>query len=67
MNARILSMISKVDDSVKGLAYSVNQMVFHLGWVPIITVSLDSVAQYGSFRGNVILLVITSILYDRFY
>lgn len=56
-------MMSKVDDSVKGLANSVNQMVFHLGWALMGPVSMGIVASFGSYNGYAIVFSITGILY----
>ncbi|MDY0409670.1 MFS transporter [Virgibacillus soli] len=56
-------MMSKVDDSVKGLANSVNQMVFQLGWAFMGPVSTSIVLQYGSYWGYAHIFTITSGLY----
>src|SRR5690606_21722737 len=56
-------MMSKVDDSVKGLANSVNQMVFNLGWALMGPVSTGIVIQYGSYWGYATVFTITAILY----
>jgi MFS family permease len=56
-------MMSKVDDSVKGLANSVNQMVFNLGWALMGPVSTGIVIQYGSYWGYATVFTITAVLY----
>lgn len=56
-------MMSKVDDSVKGLANSVNQMVFNLGWALMGPVSMGIVLKYGSYWGYAYVFLITSVLY----
>ncbi|MBS4176674.1 MFS transporter [Lederbergia citrea] len=56
-------MMSKVDDSVKGFANSVNQMVFNLGWALMGPVSMGLVAYYGSYNGYALVFSITCILY----
>lgn len=56
-------MMSKVDDSVKGLANSVNQMVFQLGWAFMGPVSTGIVLRYGSYWGYANVFVITAGIY----
>jgi len=56
-------MMSKVDDSVKGLANSVNQMVFNLGWALMGPVSTGIVIQYGNYWGYATVFTITATLY----
>lgn len=56
-------MMSKVDDSVKGLANSVNQMVFQLGWAFMGPISTGIVLQYGSYWGYANVFTITAGLY----
>ena len=56
-------MMSKVDDSMKGLANSVNQMVFNLGWAVMGPVSTGIVLKYGSYWGYATVFTITAGLY----
>jgi MFS family permease len=56
-------MMSMVDDSVKGLANSVNQMVFNLGWALMGPVSTGIVLQYGTYWGYATVFTITASLY----
>ncbi|GAM14347.1 MFS transporter [Mesobacillus selenatarsenatis] len=56
-------MMSKVDDSMKGLANSVNQMVFNLGWAVMGPVSTGIVLKYGSYWGYATVFSITAGLY----
>ncbi|WP_096273161.1 MFS transporter [Paucisalibacillus globulus] len=56
-------MMSKVDDSVKGLANSINQMVFQLGWALMGPVSTSIVMMYGSYWGYAHVFSITAGLY----
>lgn len=56
-------MMSKVDDSMKGLANSVNQMVFNLGWAVMGPVSTGIVLKYGSYWGYATVFTITAMLY----
>jgi MFS family permease len=56
-------MMSMVDDSVKGLANSVNQMVFNLGWAVMGPVSTGIVLNYGTYWGYATVFTITAILY----
>ncbi|KAB2332875.1 MFS transporter [Bacillus mesophilum] len=56
-------MMSKVDDSMKGFASSVNQMVFNLGWAVMGPVSTGIVMMYGSYWGYAAVFTITAILY----
>lgn len=56
-------MMSKVDDSAKGLANSVNQMVFNLGWATMGPVSTGIVIKYGAYWGYALVFSITASLY----
>lgn len=56
-------MMSKVDDSKRGLASSVNQMVFNLGWAVMGPVSTGLVIKYGDYWGYSIVFTITAVLY----
>jgi MFS family permease len=56
-------MMSKVNDSMKGLANSVNQMVFNLGWAFMGPVSTGIVVKYGSYWGYAYVFTITAGLY----
>ncbi|MFE8702313.1 MFS transporter [Cytobacillus sp. FJAT-54145] len=56
-------MMSKVGDSMKGLANSVNQMVFNLGWALMGPVSTGIVLMYGSYWGYAYVFTITATLY----
>lgn len=56
-------MMSKVNDSVKGLANSVNQMVFNLGWAIMGPVSTGIVIMHGAYWGYAIVFTITASLY----
>ncbi|MFJ7728260.1 MFS transporter [Neobacillus sp. NPDC097160] len=56
-------MMSKVNDSMKGLANSVNQMVFNLGWAFMGPVSTGIVVKYGSYWGYAYVFTITATLY----
>jgi MFS family permease len=56
-------MMSMVDDSVKGLANSVNQMVFNLGWALMGPVSTGIVIKYGTYWGYATVFTITATLY----
>lgn len=56
-------MMSKVDNSVKGLANSVNQMVFNLGWAIMGPVSTGIVIAHGAYWGYAIVFSITASLY----
>jgi MFS family permease len=56
-------MMAKVDDSMKGLANSVNQMVFQLGWAFMGPVSTGIVLHYGSYWGYANVFSITAGLY----
>lgn len=56
-------MMSKVDDSVKGLANSINQMVWQLGWASMGPVSTAIVLKYGSYWGYANVFSITAVLY----
>ncbi|WP_313894720.1 MFS transporter [Psychrobacillus sp.] len=52
-----------VHDKYKGLANSVNQMVFNLGWAAMGPVSAGLVMMYGSYWGYAITFSITGTLY----
>lgn len=56
-------MMRSVDDSMKGLANSVGQMVFSLGWAVMGPVSTGIVMLYGSYYGYAIVFSITGGLY----
>ncbi|WP_368503368.1 MFS transporter [Alkalihalophilus sp. As8PL] len=56
-------MMRKVDDSMKGLANSVGQMVFQLGWAVMGPVSTTLVMIYGSYYGYAYVFTITASLY----
>lgn len=56
-------MMSKVGDSVKGLANSVNQMVFNLGWAIMGPISTGIVIAHGAYWGYAIVFSITAVLY----
>lgn len=56
-------MMSKVNDSMKGLANSVNQMVFNLGWAVMGPVSTGIVIRYGDYWGYALVFTITASLY----
>ncbi|QED49237.1 MFS transporter [Cytobacillus dafuensis] len=60
---QITLMMSKVDDSMKGLANSVNQMVFNLGWAVMGPVSTGIVVKYGAYWGYALVFSITAALY----
>ena len=52
-----------VHDKYKGLANSVNQMVFNIGWATMGPVSTGLVMAYGSYWGYAYTFTITGILY----
>ncbi|UCZ52572.1 MFS transporter [Bacillus shivajii] len=56
-------MMRSVDDSIKGLANSVGQAVFQLGWAVMGPVSTTIVMVYGSYSGYAIVFSITGALY----
>ena len=56
-------MMERVDDSMKGLANSVNQMVFNLGWAIMGPVSTSFVLIYGSYWGYAYVFTVTAGLY----
>lgn len=56
-------MMSKVDNSVKGLANSINQMVFQLGWAFMGPVSTSIVMINGAYWGYAQVFTITAGLY----
>lgn len=56
-------MMSKVDDSVKGVANSINQMVFQIGWASMGPISTGIVLKYGSYWGYARVFSITAALY----
>lgn len=56
-------MMDKVEDSMKGLANSVGQMVFMLGWAVMGPVSTAIVAVYGSYWGYAYVFSFTAVLY----
>ncbi|KHF41148.1 MFS transporter [Halalkalibacter okhensis] len=56
-------MMRTVDDSMKGLANSVGQMVFQLGWAVMGPVSTSIVMIYGAYFGYAYVFSITAVLY----
>lgn len=56
-------MMDKVEDSMKGLANSVGQMIFMLGWAVMGPVSTAIVAANGSYWGYAYVFSITAVLY----
>ncbi|GEL07821.1 MFS transporter [Salisediminibacterium halotolerans] len=56
-------MMRSVDDSIKGLAHSVGQAVFQLGWAVMGPVSTTIVLVYGAYEGYAIVFSITGGLY----
>ncbi|WP_449537461.1 MFS transporter [Ferdinandcohnia sp. Marseille-Q9671] len=56
-------VMGRVDDSMKGLANSVNQMVFSLGWALMGPVSTTIVMLNGAYWGYAYVFTITSVLY----
>ncbi|QFT90490.1 major facilitator superfamily transporter [Bacillus sp. THAF10] len=56
-------MMDKVDNSLKGFANSMNQMVFSLGWASMGPVSMGIVLVYGEYWGYSIVFSITAVLY----
>lgn len=56
-------MMRSVDDKIKGLANSVGQAVFQLGWAVMGPVSTTIVVVYGSYTGYAIVFSITALLY----
>ncbi|WP_010096459.1 MFS transporter [Ornithinibacillus scapharcae] len=56
-------MMSKVDNSMKGLANSINQMVFQLGWAFMGPVSTSIVMINGAYWGYAQVFTITAGLY----
>ncbi|MBU9722178.1 MULTISPECIES: MFS transporter [Bacillaceae] len=56
-------MMRSVDNSIKGLANSVGQAVFQLGWAVMGPVSTTIVMVYGAYSGYAIVFSITATLY----
>jgi MFS family permease len=56
-------MMSKVDDSMKGVASSVSQMTFMIGWATMGPIATAFVQHYGNYWGYAWLFTITAILY----
>ncbi|MDP4086353.1 MAG: MFS transporter [Bacillota bacterium] len=56
-------MMAKVNDSMKGLANSISQMIFNLGWAIMGPVSTGIVVKYGSYWGYSYVFSITATLY----
>jgi MFS family permease len=56
-------MMSLVSDRSKGLANSVNQMAFNLGWAFMGPVSTSLVMIYGNYWGYAAVFTITSLIY----
>lgn len=52
-----------VHDKYKGLANSVNQMVFNIGWASTGAISTGLVMTYGSYWGYAYTFTITGVLY----
>lgn len=52
-----------VDDQYKGLANSMNQMVFQVGWASMAPLATGLVMTYGNYFGYVYTFGITSVLY----
>ncbi|WP_100333291.1 MFS transporter [Bacillus alkalisoli] len=56
-------MMERVEDKFKGLANSVNQMVFSLGWASMGPVSMSIVFYFGQYWGYAFVFSITAVLY----
>lgn len=56
-------IMSKVDNSMRGFANSVNSMVFNLGWAFMGPVSTGIVVVYGAYWGYALVFTITAGLY----
>lgn len=56
-------MMRSVHPAMKGLANSVGQMVFQLGWAVMGPVSAGIVVVYGPYTGYAIAFSMTAILY----
>jgi MFS family permease len=56
-------MMSKINDEMKGLANSMGQMVFMLGWAVMGPISTYIVAKGGSYWGYAIVFAMTASLY----
>ena len=56
-------VMGKVNDSMKGLANSISQMVFNLGWALMGPISTGIVVQYGAYWGYAYVFTITAGLY----
>ncbi|PYZ95764.1 MFS transporter [Alteribacter lacisalsi] len=56
-------MMRSVNDNIKGLANSVGQAVFHLGWAVMGPVSTGIVLAYGAYTGYAVVFSITGGLY----
>lgn len=56
-------MMDKIDDSKKGLANSLGQMVFQLGWAFMGPISTSIVASNGSYYGYAKVFTITAVIY----
>ncbi|MEH7237097.1 MFS transporter [Bacillus sp. JJ1562] len=56
-------IMGRVNDSMKGLANSVNQMVFSLGWALMGPVSTSIVMLHGAYWGYAYVFTITAVLY----
>jgi MFS family permease len=56
-------MMSKVNDEMKGLANSVGQMVFMLGWALMGPISTAIVTRGGTYWGYATVFALTAILY----
>lgn len=56
-------MMRSVDNSIRGLANSVGQAVFQLGWAVMGPISTTIVMLYGAYTGYAIVFTITGFLY----
>ncbi|WP_202080344.1 MFS transporter [Caldalkalibacillus salinus] len=56
-------MMDKVDDNMKGLANSVGQTIFMLGWACMGPVSSYIVSRYGAYWGYAYVFSLTAALY----
>lgn len=56
-------MMDRVDDNMKGLANSVGQMIFMLGWAVMGPVSTAIISAHGSYWGYAYVFCITATMY----
>ncbi len=56
-------MMGMIDDNMKGLANSLQVMVFNLGWAIMGPISTNIVAKGGSYWGYTTVFIITALLY----